>query len=137
MREPYTQLYVHLVWATWDRLPIPAAEIRRDAYACMQAECTSLKVDVLAIGGMEDHVHLLARIPATISVADLVKQVKGVSSHFVTHKLGYKDSFKWQGGYGAFTLAKADVPHCRDYVLNQEQHHRDRTTDPDNELPDE
>ncbi len=129
MREPYTQLYLHLVWATWDRLPLLIPELQAPVYGCIQVECHSLKAEVIALGGVVDHVHLLVRFPTTISVADLVKQVKGSSSHLVTHRLPVPEGFKWQGAYGAFTLSKAEVPRIRDYILNQEQHHAEATLD--------
>lgn len=134
MREPYTQLYLHLVWATWDRLPLLTEKLRPPVYGCIQAECKQLEANVLAVGGIADHVHLLVRIPTTITVAALVKQVKGASSHLVNQRLMARDSFKWQGGYGAFTVSKADVPRVRDYILHQEEHHRAKTLDDDLEI---
>jgi putative transposase len=77
---------------------------------------------VIAIGGIDDHVHLLVAMPATLAPADLVKQVKGASSHLVNH--GREPFFRWQGGYGAFSVSKHHVPRIRDYVLRQEEHHR-------------
>jgi putative transposase len=84
-------------------------------------------VQVIALGGIEDHVHLLVRIPTTLSVAQLVKQVKGATSHLVTHGMGGCGTFKWQGGYGAFTVSKRNVPLVREYVLQQERHHSEST----------
>jgi putative transposase len=129
--QRHIQLYVHLNWATWDRLPLLAGELKSAVYACIQAECNMLRAEVIAIGGTEDHVHLLVRLPTTVSVASLAKQVKGASSHWVTHGLTQEDGFKWQGSYGAFSVSAADVPRIRDYVLNQEAHHRDQTLDDD------
>jgi REP element-mobilizing transposase RayT len=137
VREPYTQLYIHLVWATWNRFPLITSELRSGIYAGIQAKCRKLRVEVVAIGGMEDHVHLLARIPTTISIALLAQHVKGSSSHLATHRLGREDDFKWQGAYGAFSVSKSEVPRIRDYVLNQERHHREQTLDPDLECPPE
>jgi len=77
----------------------------------------------VAIGGIEDHVHLLARLHTTITIAKLVKEVKGASSHLVTHEITPHDFFKWQGAYGAFTIRKSDVPQIKAYILNQKQHH--------------
>ncbi|HZT43161.1 MAG TPA: IS200/IS605 family transposase [Chthonomonadaceae bacterium] len=127
MREPYTQLYLHLVWSTWERLPLLTGEIRDAVYACLQSECVALKADVLAMGGIEDHVHIRLRIPATVSIAMLVKQIKGASSHMITHKVGHDGLFRWQEGYGAFTITKSDVPRVRHYILNQEAHHHANT----------
>lgn len=136
MREPYTQLYVHLIWATWDRLPLLTKDVRQTVYACIQAKCTALKVDLLAIGGIENHIHLLVRIPTTITIADLAKHVKGASSHLTTHSGGVQTWFRWQGAYAAFTLMKADIPRIRAYILNQETHHHNKTLSAEDELPD-
>ena len=76
---------------------------------------------------MPDHVHVLVRFPTTVSIADLVRRIKGASSHLVTHVLRSPEPFKWQGGYGVFSVSRRHVPVVRDYVLNQEQHHRDGT----------
>ena len=133
MREPYTQLYVHLVWSTWDRLPVLTEDIRARVYGCIQAECAALNAEAIAIGGVADHVHLLARFPATLSIAALTKQVKGASSHLAAQEARPGAFFKWQGGYSAFTIAKADVPRIRNYILNQEQHHREGNLDTDSE----
>ena len=134
MREPYTQLHVHLVWSTWDRLPTLTGAARQAAYACIKSDCIELKVEMLAIGGTADHVHVLARIPSTVCVADLVKQIKGASSHLLSHTIPDMDGFRWQGGYGAFTVSKALAPKVREYIQHQEEHHRDGTTHRDHEV---
>ncbi len=127
MRHPWTQLYVHLVWSTWKRAPLITPELQPRVYAVIHHQASELGADVIAIGGVEDHVHVVLRFPATIALSSLVQRLKGASSHFVTHVMKSQDAFKWQGGYGAFTLTKRAVPHVRQYVLNQEAHHRDGT----------
>jgi REP element-mobilizing transposase RayT len=131
MRSPWTQLYLHFTWATWDRHPFLAASIRSRVYQCIQAECGRVGAEVIAIGGIEDHVHLLVRVPATLAPANLAKQVKGASSHLVNHEIARGETFKWQGGYGVFSVSKREVPRIRDYVLRQEQHHREKRLDPE------
>jgi putative transposase len=133
MRAPYTQLYVHLVWATWDRLPLVTPEVQRTLYQSFRVECQGLNAEIIAVGGMEDHVHLLVRFPTTVSIAKLVQQVKGASSHLITSKTG--EAFRWQGGYGAFTVSKALVPRIREYIRDQEKHHREDTFFPALEPP--
>jgi putative transposase len=132
MREPFTKLYAHLVWATWDRLPILSPELITVVDRAVRHECVELGVEVVAFGAVADHVHLLVRIPAKLSVAELVKQVKGATSHLVNQRL--KIPFKWQGGYGAFSVSHAVLPRVRAYVLNQEKHHEYGTTVPSAEL---
>ena len=125
MRSPYTQLYLHLVWATWDRLPLLTPEVRSTVYRSLEVECEALGAALFAVGGIEDHVHLLVRIPTTVSVATLLKQLKGASSRLAGLATG--ETFKCQGGYGAFTVSKSLVPRVRAYIENQERHHREGT----------
>jgi putative transposase len=126
MRHPKARLYVHLVWATWDRAPLITPEVQDRIYPVMQHQASRLGVQILAIGGIEDHVHVLARFPPTLSISDLVGRMKGASSHMVTQIMGAP--FKWQGAYGAFTLSKSGLVLAREYVLNQESHHHNGTT---------
>ena len=123
MRAPYTQLYLHCVWSTWDRLPLIKPEIEWRLYASIIAKCKELKCELVAIGGIEDHVHLLVRFPTTLSVATLLKEVKGSSSHLVTHEVMPNEFLKWQGAYGAFTLSKDAVKNVVAYINHQKEHH--------------
>jgi putative transposase len=135
MRAPYTQLYLHLVWATWDRLPLITKEIEYRIFAAIESKCSELKCEPLAINGIEDHVHLLVRFHTTVSVAQLVKEVKGSSSHLVTHEIAREKFFKWQGAYRAFTIRKSDVPRVIKYIENQKQHHAEEKLQKDWEFP--
>jgi len=123
MRAPYTQLYLHLVWATWDRLPLVTEDVRPRLYAAIAEKCRELKCVPLALGGVADHVHLLVRLHTTTAVATLAKEVKGASSHLVTHEIAPQAFFKWQGAYGAFTLRKAEAQRIQAYIERQAEHH--------------
>jgi putative transposase len=135
VRKPFTKLYLHLVWSTSDRAPLLTTVLLEAVDKCIRGECTKLGVEVLAFGGVADHVHLLVRFPTTVSIADLVKQVKGSSSHLASQRL--KVPFKWQGRYGAFTVSPSHVPRIHDYVLNQERHHADESIHPMLEMAEE
>jgi putative transposase len=124
MRRTRVALFVHLVWGTWDRLPLLLGETKRRVYRCIEATCVELGVEVLALGGVEDHIHLLARLPATLAVADLVKQVKGTSAHLATHEVAPDSFFKWQGGYAAFWVDQRQLEPIREYIAHQREHHR-------------
>ncbi|HEY7768316.1 IS200/IS605 family transposase [Longimicrobium sp.] len=121
MREPFTQLYLHVTWATWNRAPLITPWLMEAIDHCIRAEWAKLGANVEAFGGVQDHVHLLVRFPTTVAVAELVKQVKGSSSHLVGQRL--RVAFKWQGGYGAFTVSPYHVEKVRNYVLHQPEHH--------------
>jgi putative transposase len=126
MRAPFTQLYLHCLWATWDREPLVTAQIE-PVYAFILAKTQELRCVPIAIGGMSDHVHLLVRWSPTVSVAEFIGELKGASSHFVTHQLLPGGFFKWQGAYGAFTVSRDQVETVRRYIEHQKEHHATQT----------
>ncbi len=128
---------VHFVWATWDRQPLITEDIERDLWRYIGAVCWDDKCDLLAVGGMPDHVHLLVLLSNTITLADLMKHVKGGSSAFVSDKLRPGEWFKWQGSYGATAVSRRHIETVVSYIASQKQHHADGTLWPDAEQPGE
>ncbi|MHB1006876.1 MAG: IS200/IS605 family transposase [Chloroflexota bacterium] len=123
MRSAYTQLFVHLVWATWDRLPLISAADEPRLHAAIAQKCRELKCEPLAIGGIADHIHVLVRLHPTTPVSTLAKELKGSSSHLLTHEVSPGAFFKWQGAYSAFTLRSENVPAVQRYIACQREHH--------------
>ena len=123
MTAAYHQLYVHLVWATFDRLPFIAIDAEARLHAVIAERCRKRGCEAVTVGGIEDHVHVLARIPVTLAVSELAQQAKGASSYFMNHEVRLDHAFKWQSGYGAFTVSKRGVPAAAAYVMNQREHH--------------
>jgi putative transposase len=134
MRGNYTQLYVHCVWATWDRLPLIKPTIAQAIYNTIAYECQQMNCTLMSIGGIEDHVHLLAGFPPVLSISQFIKQIKGSSSHFVTHVIQPNEFFKWQGSYSAFTLSDRDIDAVDYYIKNQVTHHQQKSFIPQWEL---
>ena len=133
MPSAHTELYLHLVWSTAERHPFITPELQPRIYGAICDQCRKVKADVIAIGGMPDHTHLLLRSAPTISVAEIVRRVKGASSHVANQAAGAR-SFRWQDGYGAFTVSRSIVPRVRAYVLDQARHHQTGTLSPTFEL---
>jgi len=124
---------VHFVWATWDRQPLVTEGVERDLYKYIEAVCDDDHCKVLALGGMPDHVHLLVLLSNTVTIADLMRHVKGGSSRFVPKRLTPGSWFAWQGSYGAFSVSPAYIPKVVAYIQNQKQHHTDGTLYPNAE----
>lgn len=122
-----TQLYIHIVWSTWNRLPLVTADVEPYVYAAIVTKCASVVCHAIAVNGTEDHVHVLVQFVSTVTIAQLVGELKGASSHLVTHMVQPGAFFKWQRGCGAFTLSKRSVPQVQAYVRNQKQHHHTNT----------
>ncbi|MDF0555757.1 IS200/IS605 family transposase [Kamptonema sp. UHCC 0994] len=134
MRANFTQLYLHFVWATWDRLPLITPDIQEFIYAAIIGECNQLGCTVIAVGGIEDHVHLLIGFPPTLAVSETIKQIKGSSSHLITHEINPGKFFKWQGSYGAFTVSYDAIDNVANYIRNQAIHHSQTSINPTWEL---
>lgn len=122
MPASLVKIAAHCVWATWDRQPFITDALCDKLYAAIVAKCWKLGAKPLALGGVEDHVHLLVRIPATVDVARLVGEVKGSSSHLM-NTLQSAFQFKWQGSYSAFGVSDMYIPTTQTYIRNQRQHH--------------
>ncbi len=124
MRRSQITVFIHLVWATWDRLPLLTPDVQRQAYRVIGAKCDELGAQVIALGGIEDHVHLLVGLPATISIAELVKHIKGASGHLLAQQgAPHERFFKWQGAYGAFSVSPSALPDVTHYITHQREHH--------------
>ncbi len=123
MRRSKSEIYLHLVWATQKREPAITPELRERLYPFLEMQIRHLGCQVIAIGGMPDHVHLVVRIPTTLCVAQLLKQVKGSSSAFINDLRRRSPYFRWQEGAGSFSLCPPFLAKVVRYVENQEQHH--------------
>ena len=123
---PFWQLYYHFIWATKKRLPMISPQIETQLYVVIVSKVKELGATPFAIGGMEDHVHLVASVPPKVVLAFFVGQVKGSSSHFVNHKLDLEYRFSWQNEYGVFSFGKRSLPEIVQYVQNQKTIHRNR-----------
>ena len=124
MRRNKLALFVHFVWATWDRLPLIDPALERRLYRILADQAQDQGGKVLALKGMPDHVHLVVKMQATVTIADFVKQIKGASSRFVNDVVRPEVVFKWQGNYGAFTVSRWDLERIIGYVEGQKEHHR-------------
>jgi putative transposase len=122
-------MYVHLVWATYLRIPMITPERERDVYRLVHYQAANRKCTVIAIGGLEDHIHVLVKLSAIVSVAELVQRMKCYSSTNLSRQ-GETDAFKWQDGYSATTLQTSAVQKVKQYVHNQKTRHALNTTWP-------
>jgi DNA invertase Pin-like site-specific DNA recombinase/REP element-mobilizing transposase RayT len=125
MPQSLAQLYVHLVFSTKDRHPFLAdADLREELHSYLGGARNHLGCPVLRVGGIADHVHVLCRLGRSITVADLVKELKRESSKWFKTRSPTLSDFHWQSGYGAFSVSPGHVEALTGYTENQEEHHR-------------
>ena len=126
MPSTHLSLHYHIVFSTKERAPFIAAAWRERLHAYLGGVVRNLDGVPEAVGGVADHVHLLVGLRATACLADVVRDVKAVSSRWVHEEIGERD-FAWQEGYGAFTVAPTQRGEVCHYISRQEEHHRKRT----------
>jgi putative transposase len=125
MAQTYTRLLLHAVFSTKNRAPLLTDDWRDDLHAYIGGVVRHRNGDLLAAGSVEDHIHLLIRFPATIAVAELVRDIKTNSSAWRREK-GDR-GFGWQNGYGGFTATTSIIPDVVEYIRGQREHHRQRS----------
>ena len=126
----FWRTYYHLIWATKERHPFITSEKETLLYKYIVDKSDSLNSIIHAIGGVEDHIHLVASIPPSLSIADFVKNIKGGSAHFLnkySRLSGNSISFSWQRGYGLLSLGSKQLEQAVGYVKNQKNHHSQGT----------
>src|SRR5579862_4416633 len=106
MSRSKSEIYLHLIWTTWQRQPLVTSDIERAVYRCIEQQAFQLRCRVLAIGGMPDHVHLAVRTPTSVDAARLAMQVKGVSSTLVRDQLHPQALFRWHEGFAVFSFGR-------------------------------
>ncbi|HKS96231.1 MAG TPA: IS200/IS605 family transposase [Terriglobia bacterium] len=123
MAQTFTKLLAHIIFSTKDRAPCIALALRPDLFAYLGGIVRGLQGKALAVNGTSDHVHMLASLPPTRCVSEVVRDVKANSSHWVRQKKG-QHTFSWQAGYGAFSVSQSNVDDVMRYIASQEEHHR-------------
>jgi len=122
------RLYYHLIWATKNRLPLITKDLEPKLYDYIIGKADSIDCISHAIGGIENHIHLVVSIPPKLSITAFVQNIKGSSSHHVNYEIrNSQTTFVWQRGYGVFSLSEKKLDVAIDYVINQKQHHSEGT----------
>jgi putative transposase len=125
MPQSLSAVYIHLVFSTKDRRPFLRDKATRDAlHAYLGSVSKQLDCIPLLIGGVEDHVHILARFSRTISQAEWVKELKRVSNGWLKEQGHEHAGFEWQGGYADFSVSQSNLETVKQYIAKQEEHHR-------------
>jgi REP element-mobilizing transposase RayT len=123
MSGTYTKLTFHIVFSTWRRRRLIAPAWRGDLHAFLGGALRTLNAVGLAIGGTDNHVHILAGLKPVHRLSDIVRDIKHASCQWVHEEINLQ-SFHWQEGYGAFTVGYREVEIVTKYIHNQEAHHK-------------
>ena len=128
MPQSLAAIYIHATWSTKERVPfLRDAGLRARMFEYIGGVSNNLDCTPIIVGGVEDHVHILARFARTTSTSDWIKEIKRGSSAWAKDIDPTTRKFQWQAGYGAFSVSYSNIGRVERYIANQEAHHRKQT----------
>ena len=120
----YTRCWLHLIWETLCREPMldkraaARASINLSEYSCEKG--IYMKINYFNA----EHTHALIDLPTNLTIEEVIKLLKGSSSHWINQNRLIKGRFAWGRGYGAFSVSHSDVSRVANYIARQDEHHR-------------
>ena len=127
MPQSLSYILIHVIFSTKDRAPVLDQSICPSLHAYLATIARNLDCECYRVGGVADHVHLAIRLARTITVAQLVGEIKTTSSKWLKEQSEALDDFSWQRGYGAFSVGPGHLDALKQYIDTQPEHHRTRT----------
>ena len=125
MPQSLAQIYLHIVFSTNERRPfLQDPIIRGRMHAYLHGICERQMFPSIAVGGVANHIHIACRLGKTLDVATFIKALKQGSSIWIKSEFQNQDSFHWQNGYGAFSVSPSHLRALKEYIQDQEEHHR-------------
>ncbi len=120
----FTKLTYHVVFSTKYRKPSITDRVRGRLYEYIGGIVRNSNGNLIEIGGIDDHVHLLVNLSPARSVSETIRDIKANSSKWANELAEVVSRFEWQKGYGAFTVSHSQIELVRRYIRNQREHHR-------------
>ncbi|MEX1002847.1 MAG: IS200/IS605 family transposase [Crocinitomicaceae bacterium] len=124
MPHSFNKIWIHAIWATKERKPLISGAIEKKVYDFVSAQLREQGCPVRIINGMPDHIHCLFLLSPQKSIAEVIKQIKGSSSHYINQNNLIEKKFAWQTGYAAYSVSESVVEKVFLYINNQKQHHQ-------------
>ncbi len=124
MPQSLSSILIHLIFSTKNRERFITEAIEKELHPYMAKIFRELKSPTLTIGGTDDHLHILFSLARTIEVAELIEKVKTKTSKWLKTKGQEFENFRWQRGYGAFSIGQSQVETLKRYIARQRIHHQ-------------
>ncbi len=124
MPKTLSIVWIHVIWSTKNREPLLVKSIRYDLFNYLKSYSEQNGILLDTVNGVEDHVHLLLRLKPIQSISEVMNSLKGASSRWVNLVGEFEGQFKWQNGYGVFSVGEEHIKKVRSYIYDQEMHHK-------------
>lgn len=127
MAGTFSQIYIQIVFAVKGRQNLISKQWKDDLHKYIAGIIKGKKQKPIIVNGMPDHIHAFIGLRPSMTIADLVRDIKNNSTNFINNHTWVKGKFSWQEGYGAFSYSHSHIGSVYNYIKNQEQHHKKRT----------
>jgi putative transposase len=127
MAGTYSQVYLQIIFAVKGRQNLLQKPWREEIFKYISGIITAKDQKSIIVNGVSDHVHIFIGLKPSMSISDIVRDVKNNSSKFINESGFCKNKFQWQEGYGVFSYSHSHIENVYNYILNQEEHHRKKT----------
>lgn len=127
MANTYSQIYIQTVFAVKRRQSLIQPKWEAPLYKYITGIISGQNQKLIAINGMPDHIHLLISMNTSMTIADLVNEIKTSSNAFIKDNNWVRGKFEWQRGFGAFSYSKSQMDRVVKYIMNQKEHHKKQT----------
>ncbi len=126
MPQSLAHLGLHIVFSTKNRRSwLESSALRDSLYAYISGVLRGHDSPAVIIGGTSNHIHVLCLLSRKITVAELIKETKRTATLWLREKTPDCRDFQWQAGYAAFSVSASSMEQVRQYILHQEEHHRE------------
>ncbi|MDX6528532.1 MAG: REP-associated tyrosine transposase [Blastocatellia bacterium] len=126
-RHSYSRCWLHLIWTTLDREPMLTRPAAAKASRFLTQYAVEKNIYMRINYCNPEHVHALIDLPTSRSIEEVMKLLKGSSSHWINENRLLRGRFSWGRGYGAFSVSHSHVDQVAAYIANQQEHHRKKT----------
>ncbi len=124
---PFVRVWIHLIWSTKIREPMITRELRSQLLSHVRDNAASKGIWLDSLNAVSDHVHALVSLGSDKPVSRVAQLMKGESSHWINHEKLTPFKFEWQDEYIALSVSDSLVDVVREYIKNQEEHHRKKS----------
>src|SRR5690554_4005484 len=127
MGHSFNKIWIHSIWATKQRANLILPDIEKKIYYFISEQFREMGCPVRIVNGMPDHIHCLFLLNSQKSIAEVIKQIKGSSSHFINQNNLTAGKFSWQTGYAAYSISESVLEKVFYYIKNQKTHHQKKS----------
>jgi putative transposase len=132
--HPTVYLFVHVLWSVYQREALMSKPVRKVLFAHMQKDGEERGLKIVAVNGVEDHIHCLVQLMPSQNLVQVVKSIKSGSSRWLNENKFLATAFEWEEGYAAYSVSPSGLKQVIDFIGRQEEYHKSKTLESELEV---